>query len=97
MDQDTTDPTMVERESPEEVILDEIDEGCRWTPVALTLAASESEAGQGPSMTRATLEASEEIKATLLDSADSDYGDHDEQSRWTPVALRLARSDPENK
>lgn len=78
--------------SPEEELLDEVGEEGRWTPVAFTMAVTACEMAPDPTTEPLALEAAEELKASILDSADRDNGHFDEEGRWTPVALRLARS-----
>lgn len=69
-------------------LMDELSDEDRFVPVALSLAVCEAEAIDE----KISLEESEEVKAGILEDADNDYGELNEESRWTPVALRLARS-----
>jgi hypothetical protein len=93
MEHDSSRTTTVNGHTTEEELLDEMGEQGRWTPAAFTLAVSASEETVDPATGHGVSEAAEELKARDLDSADREFGDSDDASQWTPVALRLARSE----
>jgi hypothetical protein len=92
MEHDSMKRAMVNEHSPEEELLEEAGEQVRWTPVAFTLAVGECEVTAAAACGESPLPAPESDEQGILEAAEPDEDDMDEQDRWTPMALQLAMS-----